>query len=560
MIQPLQRFFRMLEPYGKAITNLYVFAIISGLVSLSLPLGIQAIINLIQGGELSASWVLLVVIVLLGYLFNSVLQIIQLRITEDLQKDIFTRSAFEFSYRIPRIRMDALHNQYAPELMNRFFDTISIQKGVSKILLDFTSSGLQIFFGLILLSFYHPFFIVFSVLVVMLVFVIGNHIFKRGLKSSIIESKYKYKVAFWLEEIARTNTTFKLSCDTSLPIRKTDELVDSYLSARETHFRILLRQYYLFIIFKLLVAAGFLVMGGILVINQQMNIGQFVAAEIVVLLLISSSEKLLLTMESVYDLLTSIEKIGEVTDMPLEKTGGHYVERSDDEQGIAVQLHDVYFKYQDSSLYSLSGLNLEIASNEKVCLTGSNGSGKATLLKLMTSFFEPEHGTIIYDGLPLKNYDIVQLRSVIAECISDDRIFDGTLIENLTIGKNIDFNEVKDILINTGLSSFVANLPQGYLTLIGPHGNKIPGSVSQKIILARNLLKKPRLLIVEDIFKNLEKDEKLKIFRYILNPSKKRTIIVVSKDPDIISLADKVIHLNDGKITNITIQNKKKSS
>ncbi|MBK8347776.1 MAG: hypothetical protein IPL08_09130 [Saprospiraceae bacterium] len=125
---PVQRFFRMLEPNKKAITNLYIFAIINGLIALSLPLGIQAIINLIQGGEISASWVLLVSIVLIGYMFNGALQIIQLRITEDLQKDIFTRSAFEFTYRIPRIRMNALQNHYAPELMNRFFDTITIQK------------------------------------------------------------------------------------------------------------------------------------------------------------------------------------------------------------------------------------------------------------------------------------------------------------------------------------------------------------------------------------------------------------------------------------------------
>ena len=238
---PIQRFFRMLEPNSKSITNLYIFAIMNGLVALSLPLGIQAIINLIQGGEISTSWILLVSIVLLGFIFSGALQIIQLKITEDLQKDIFTRSAFEFAYRIPRIKMEALSRHYAPELMNRFFDTITIQKGVAKVLLEFTSSGLQILFGLILLSFYHPFFIVFSVLVVILTFIIGNYIFHRGLKSSITESKYKYKVAFWLEEVARTNITFRLSCDGSLPLMRTDTLVESYLNARDNHFKILIR-------------------------------------------------------------------------------------------------------------------------------------------------------------------------------------------------------------------------------------------------------------------------------------------------------------------------------
>ena len=555
---PIQRFFRMLEPNSKSITNLYIFAIMNGLVALSLPLGIQAIINLIQGGEISTSWILLVSIVLLGFIFSGALQIIQLKITEDLQKDIFTRSAFEFAYRIPRIKMEALSRHYAPELMNRFFDTITIQKGVAKVLLEFTSSGLQILFGLILLSFYHPFFIVFSVLVVILTFIIGNYIFHRGLKSSITESKYKYKVAFWLEEVARTNITFRLSCDGSLPLMRTDTLVESYLNARDNHFKILIRQYYLFIIFKILVAAGFLILGGILVFNEQMNIGQFVAAEIIVLLLISSSEKLLLTLETVYDLLTSIEKIGQVTDLELEESGSDFNLTSQKNGGISIDISDVYFKYPNAIEYSLEGLSLSISANEKVALTGSSGAGKATLLKLMTSFFEPERGSIIYDGIPLKNYDINEMRSLIAECISEDRIFDGTVLENLTVGKEINQDVLHEIIVNTGLVEFIQKLPSGYHTEIGPQGKRLPGSVAQKIILARNLLKDPRLLIVEDIFKNIEKQEKINIFRYILDKNKERTVIVVTKDTDIIALTERVIEMNKGKVSSYSKNNKKK--
>ncbi|HMR88133.1 MAG TPA: ATP-binding cassette domain-containing protein [Saprospiraceae bacterium] len=554
---PVQRFFRLLQPNKDAIRNLYIFAIFNGLIALSLPLGIQAIINLIQGGEVSASWILLVAIVLIGYILNGLLQIFQLRITEDLQKDIFTRSAFEFAYRIPRIRMDALQNQYAPELMNRFFDTISIQKGVAKVLLEMTAAALSILFGLILLSFYHPFFIIFSVLIIVLGIIIGSYIFQRGLKSSIVESKYKYKVAFWLEEVARTNTTFRLSCDTSLPVRKTDVLVEKYLDAREGHFKILLRQYYLFIFFKILIAAGFLILGGILVFNQQMNIGQFVAAEIVILLLISSTEKLLLTLEVVYDLLTSIEKIGQVTDLELEKSSGHSYIVNEDQQGMSVSIHNLYFKYPDGVDYSLQDFNLDIKSNEKITLTGSNGSGKATLLKLMTAFFEPQRGNIIYDNIPIKNYDVTQLRSYIAECISEDRIFEGTLLENLTVGRDISQYKISEVLDNIGLTSFIHQLPQGYNTEIGPQGKRLPGSVTQKIILARNLLKEPRLMIVEDIFKNIEKKEKLLIFKYILQKNAERTVIVVSKDPDIMQLTDRIITLDDGKVVDTQIVNKK---
>lgn len=550
MLTPIQRFFRMLKPNRKAIRNLYIFAIINGIISLSLPLGIQAIINLIQGGEISASWILLVVIVLLGYLISGGLQIVQLRISEDLQKDIFVRSAFEFVYRIPRIKMEVLEKHYAPELMNRFFDTITIQKGVAKILIDFTTAALSILFGLILLSFYHPFFIIFSILVILIVFVLGRYIFHRGLASSIVESKYKYKVAFWLEEVARTNNTFRLSSASDLSIKKTDGLVSSYLDARENHFKVLLRQYYLFLVFKILIAAGFLVLGGILVFNQQMNIGQFVASEIIVLLLISSVEKVLLFMENIYDLLTSIEKIGDVADMELEDNTKSTIQIDDKNSGISIGIRNLDFKYPDENEYVFKNLNLDIRSGEMVCITGSNGSGVSTLTKLLMSFFQPQKGTILYDEIPIINYNIDELRKTIASCVSYDRIFLGTFLENLTVGVDTPIEDVMKVLKQVGLDELIQNLPNGFSTMIGPQGKKLPASSVEKIILARNLLKRPRLLVVEDIFNNIEKNEKVQLFRTIMDRKQGRTVIILTKDSDIMKMSDKVIVLESGQATN----------
>ena len=547
MITPTERFFRLLAPHSKAVTHLYTFAILSGIVALTLPLGIQAIINLIQGGEISAAWVLLIIVVLFGYSFNGMMQIFQLRITENLQKDIFTKSAFEFTFRIPRIKMSALHNQYAPELMNRFFDTISIQKGISKVLIEFSTSALQIIFGLILLSFYHPFFIIFSVILIIISFIIGVYLFQRGLKSSLTESKHKYKVAFWLEELARTNTTFRLTSNSMLPLRRTDELVDAYLHARESHFRILLRQYYLFIAFKILIAAAFLFLGGILVFNQQMNIGQFVAAEIIVLLLISSSEKLLLTLEVVYDLLTSIEKVGQVTDLELEEDSGIEMDTTQN-NGVAVTVKEVSFKYPDAQEYIIQNCNLEIAAGEKVCLTGEHGSGKSTLLSLMTAFYEPDQGTIAYDGLPIKNYNISLLRNQIAECISEDSIFAGTLLENLTLGKHIETDRVREVCQMLGLSDFLIESQAGLNTMLGPTGRKLSRSLTKKLILARSILKKPKLLIMDDFFSDLDNSEKEHLLECILSPVHPWTLIVNTSDPDLIKKFDRVIYMSKGNV------------
>lgn len=552
MYTPLQRFFRMLQPNKRAITHLYIFAFANGLIALSLPLGIQAIINLIQGGEISASWVVLVTIVILGFIITGALQIVQMRITEDLQRDVFTRSAFEFAYRLPKIKMGAMSKYYAPELMNRFFDTISIQKGLAKILLEFSTAGFQILFGLILLSFYHSFFVLFSFLILFLVYIIGTYIFKRGVKSSIVESKYKYKVAFWLEEMARTFTTFKMEQNSPIPLRNTDSLVLSYLTSRESHFKILIRQYYLFITFKVLVATGFLVLGGILVFNQQMNIGQFVAAEIIVLLLIQSSEKMLLALENIYDLLTSVEKIGEVTDLELEEIDEFPQVFKTETGGLAIDAKGLQFSYPDGDDQVLHHVTFSVKPNEKIGLTGRSGSGKMTLVKILLGFYKGTGGSLAYDGQPIDQYNIGALREKISLCFSETKIFDGSILENLTMGKEYDEDRLFKVLDITNFSEHIVDFPEGLNTMIGPHGQKLSGAMMQKILLSRCLLKKSRLYIIEDVLKNVLLFEKIHIFKNLLNFLQGSTVILVTKEQQLLALTDAVLELEGGRNKSLT--------
>ena len=116
-----QRLMGLLSLDKKDIFQIFYYAIFAGLVNLSLPLGIQAIINLIQGARVSTSWIVLVILVTMGVAFVGALQLMQIRIIENLQQKIFTRSSFEFAYRFPKIKMSELKNFYPPELANRFF-------------------------------------------------------------------------------------------------------------------------------------------------------------------------------------------------------------------------------------------------------------------------------------------------------------------------------------------------------------------------------------------------------------------------------------------------------
>lgn len=550
-LTPTKRFWRLLKPDQKEVTNIYTFAIFNGLVNLSLPLGIQAIVNLIQGGRMSASWVVLVIFVISGVAATGILQIAQLRITENLQQKIFTRAAFEFAFRMPRIKMEALYRHYAPELMNRFFDTLSIQKGLSKILIDFSTATLQVVFGLILLSFYHPFFIAFSLILVFLVFVIFRYTAGRGLKTSLQESKHKYQVAHWLEELARTNTTFKLAGNTDLPLERTNEHTADYLKARESHFKILVRQYSMMVVFKVVVATGLLVMGGILVMEQQMNIGQFVAAEIIILLVMTSVEKLIVAMETIYDVLTSLEKVGQVTDLELEASQGVDMGDKRRKTGLSIRLNDVYFKYPNHKNNAINGVSMDVEPGERIYITGSNESGKTTLLHLLAGLYDIDKGSISFDGLSTGNLRLSSLRSVIGDCLAQEQIFQGTVLENIAMGRDsVSFENVQWAVQNLGLENFITELPKGYDTPLFPEGKQLPKSAIQKILLARSIADKPRLLLLRDALQHLEYKDGKQIMNFLTSKENNWTLIIVSPDLRFAQKCNRVIIMDKGKITN----------
>ncbi|MFM1874951.1 MAG: hypothetical protein RL266_688 [Bacteroidota bacterium] len=556
ILTPVQRFWRLLHPDRKEIRNVYVYAIFNGLINLSLPLGIQAIVNLIQGGQVSTAWVVLVLVVVAGVTATGVLQIAQLRITENLQQKIFSRSAFEFAFRMPRIKMESIYNHYAPELMNRFFDTLTVQKGLSKILIDFSTAVLQVVFGLILLSFYHPFFILFSLILILLVYAIFMLTGKSGLQTSLNESKYKYKVAHWLEELARTSTTFKLAGATDLPLTRMDTEVDDYLNARESHFNILVKQYTLMVVFKALIAAGLLAMGGILVMQQHMNIGQFVAAEIIILLVMSSVEKLVMSMETIYDVLTALEKIGQVTDLELERTEGVDTICETSSSGMKIELQNVQFMYPDGDKVILSNISEVVESGERVIICGPNGSGKSTLLQLIAGLYDATSGQIVYNGLPKGNLNLTSLRSSVGDCLAHEQLFDGTVLENIAVGRpRATFENVKWAAKNIQLESFIQQLPNGYDTHVDPMGKKLPKSVVQKLLLARSIADRPKLLLLEDSLEHLDDNERRSVVDFLVSPENDWTIVAASADNYFRSKADKVIEMQEGCFRHLSKNN-----
>ena len=542
-----QRLLGLLKLDKRDVLQTFYYAIFAGLVNLSLPLGIQAIINLIQSAEISTSWVVLVVLVTGGVAFGGLLQLMQIRIIENVQQKIFTRASFEFTYRFPKIKMSELHNYYPPELANRFFDTLNVQKGLAKILLDFPAAVLQIVFGLILLSFYHPFFIVYGILLVLLIYVVFKFTAQKGMDTSLEESKRKYKVAHWIQEVARSLISFKLSGRTSLALDKNDALVLDYLEARESHFRILVIQFIQMIGFKVLVTAGLLLIGGLLVLNQEMNIGQFVAAEIIILLVISSVEKLTRSLETFYDLFTSLEKLGQVVDKELEEQQGERPLNEEDE--FSLELDRVSFGASKIGRNILDDISLKIGPKTRLLVLGANGSGKSTLLRLIAGLIQPDDGNIYVNNVSLRGINPNHYRSFLGQSLTEEKPFEGTILENITFGdKSIAEKEVQWAMENTGLLQYVKEQPKGINTMVYPEGQQMPFTVSKKIVLARSIVRKPKLLLLKDPLIQFDEVEAIKIIKFLTDDKNPWSLIVVSQDPKWLNRFQNIITLENGKI------------
>lgn len=320
---PFERLMRLLSSEKRDIWYIYLYAIIAGFINLSLPLGIQAVFNFVSSGTVFNSVYLLISLVIVGVVLGGLLQIGQISLVEVLQQRIFAKAAFEFTYRLPRIRPEALRPYYPPELMNRFFDIVNVQKSLPKLLIDITAAAIQVILGIILLSFYHPVFIVFGLLTALMLWFVILIYGKRGLETSLSESKYKYKVAAWLEDLARDLSAYRREADSLDAIDKMDDLVANYLKYRNDHYRVLKRFFYNAVAFKAIITGSLLIVGTALVVDRQMTLGQFVAAELVIVLITSAVEKLIMSIDTVFDLLTAVEKLGSVTDLPLETDTTH---------------------------------------------------------------------------------------------------------------------------------------------------------------------------------------------------------------------------------------------
>ncbi len=542
----LKKLHKLIMTDKRDVTSVYFFAIVGGLISLTLPLGIQTIINFVMAATLSTSIVVLIGIVLFGVFLNGFVQVRQLQVIERIRQKLFTRYSLEFSSKIPQINLQEIDNYYLPEVVNSFFDIPALAKSIEKLLVEIPTSVIQILLGLILLSFYHPVFIAFGAFVLIAIVIIISITSPKGFETNMVSSEYKYKTAGWLQEVARGSKTFRYSKGSALHMQKSDELISEFLESRTAHFKILTTQYWSLIIFKILIVAIMLIAGTWLLLNQQINVGQFIAADIVIILIINSVEKLIATMDNVYDSLTSIEKLSKIVDCKVEDSGSLKFANTD---GCSINFKDVGFIYPNGSV-AFSHVEFTLGNNEILCIKGQSGVGRSTVIRLLTGAYTGFSGSILVNKIPIGNYDLRDLRANTGIMLNEQDIFRGTILENLTMGNtDIPMIDITKLADKIGFTDFIVSNKNGYDTILDPTGKRLNENVKQNIKLLRALLGKPTLLLLEKPLEHLGNKQQIEMMKYLRTESN-ATVVIISNDKDLQEQSDQVLVLENGVIKN----------
>jgi ABC-type bacteriocin/lantibiotic exporter with double-glycine peptidase domain len=519
-----------------------IYSAAIGVFTLALPVATQALVNTIALGNLMQPLLLLSALVFVTLVASGVLQVLRFYVVENIQRRVFVRISSDTINRLLRAPAGVFEAQHGPELVNRFFDVVTLQKGGAALLVDGLSVVMQTGMGMILLAVYHPWLLAFSFILLAAILFVVFPLGSGAVATSIEESKTKYSLVAWLQETARFPLSFRSPSATAFAIGRTDELVTHYLNNRATHFRILVRQIIGTFGIYALASSALLGVGGWLVIQRQLTLGQLVAAEIVVQLVLTGFSKLGKHLEIYYDLAAAIDKLGYLQDLPLEEPGTAPLDRLD--QPARLRCHQIGFSYLEGKPV-LAGIDWDVPAGGRVGLTGNSGAGKSTLFDLVLAYRDPSQGSVEIDGLNVRDVLRTDLRGQVA-LVRAPEIFEGTILENVRIGQDADATAVRQTLAQVGLLDAVGNLPDGLNTGLSTGGAPLSSGQAVRLILARAILSRPRLLLIDETLDHSHDAPEIEsLLDVVFDRSAPWTLVIASAHPSLLARCDVICQLSE---------------
>lgn len=544
-LSPYQRLKALLRAERSTLWVAIIYSIVIGLLTLVVPIAVQSLVNTVAFGSVLQPVVVLTLFVFMALGFSTAMNGLRAYVVELLQRSVFARVTQDFTHRLLRVNAEAFDRYHGPEVVNRFFDVVTVQKAAATLLIDGLTILMQTIIGMILVALYHPILLAYDFLLIVsmlfIIFVLG----RGAVYTAIKESKAKYAVEAWLEQIAAHLIAFKSPGGAAHAVEHSRHLLEHYLEYREKHFTVLLRQIIGSFALQAIASSILLGIGGYLVISRQLTLGQLVAAELVVTLMVSGFTKFGKHLEVYYDLLAALDKLGNVIDLPLEREGGEA--HISGEGPLSLQIRQLKYR-------QLSVQGFDLAAGQSLGLMGHNGCGKSTLADLLYGLREPQSGVITLDGVDLRDLPLSELRKHVS-LVREIEIFPGTLLDNVRLGKDLSHDQVRELLNRVGLLDEIQLLPQGLNVELHPSGRPLSRVQASRLMIARAIAGNPRMLILDDALDQIDRvQEREEMCRILFDPAASWTLVCITERPDLLARCKRLAVLEWGNLRDSNLQ------
>jgi putative ABC transport system ATP-binding protein len=523
-ISPLRRLGSILKLERSDLLSLILFGVVAGILQLATPLAVEWTVTTVAFGRYLQPLLILAGMLFVLLLFAGVMRLLQFTVIEMMQRRVMIRIVGDLVRRIPMAPTEAWNGVYGPELLNRFFDVPTIQKSFATVLLDGINLVLSTVIGLTLLAFYHPFLLGFDIVLVLCLTIITYLLGRGAVRTATAESISKYELGHWLQNLAKIPATFQGEEAAQLAKGRAHQAMLQYLVARRSHFILLLRQMFFSVGLQAVASTVLLGLGGYLVMIGQLTLGQLVASELVVTAIVSAFAKVGKTLETFYDLLVSVDKVGHLLDIPAPMapmagglpTGPAEAAWSDlasSRPGVDVSWEAGY-----------------VAASQRVVLRGRDIESSSALLRWLAGRGSPDHGELFVDRWGVRELARCGSASGIAY-VGQPEIFQGSLLENLRVGSsNATLAQLRDAILAVGLDETIAAMPQGLESRLLMGGDPLTSEQLQRLMLARAIATQPRLLLIDHALDRISASSRKSLWQWLAHPDRPWTLIVATQD------------------------------
>jgi putative ABC transport system ATP-binding protein len=536
-LPPLRRWLRLLKLDTNDIWTLGVFTVVVSFLDLATPLAVEQMVTTIGFASVVQPLIWIAVMLFAILTLSSIIKALQLFVVEILQRRMVVRIVADLADRFPRLERSAMDGIHGPEMANRFFDVITMQKATAVLLIDVMALVIQTFAGLLLLAIYSPFLLAFDIVLIMLmtlcVYVLG----RGAVRTAIEESLIKYRIAHWLEDVIGNPIAFQVHGGEELSVDRANRLVVEYLGARRMHFNILIRQSLFALMLYAVSISALLSLGGWLVINNDLTIGQLVASVSVVAVVVGAFSKVGKSLEIFYDLMAATNKVGHLIDLPTIPPS----------RSLDAGIGPVDVRFRDLTVggesHPVHIPNFQVSAGQRVAITGEGQCGKSTLLQTLAGLRTPTSGLVEIGGIDSRDVNRFADGSMVG-LANEVEIFHSTVLEAITLNRlSLQQNDVREALQAVELWDEILALPRGLDTQLQTGGFPLSQSQAARLMLARSIIARPRLLLIDGTLDRLPSRMRHRIWENLRRPQQPWTLLIVSSDPQIIDDCSKCIEL-----------------